>query len=163
VNYIFRSKLSNHLEVKDKLIEQIKLIPKNPYIDKNQNILHTDWNLPRAMHREYASLFIETVTPHLHMMAKALEVDKVEIDNFWFQQYGEVGEHKWHTHSKTNYANVYFLECPKNYSTKFKHFTEDCEEGDILSFPAFLPHCSPPITSNLIKTVIAFNTNFDCE
>lgn len=160
MNYIFKSKVENHQEIKEKLLHQINLIPKNSIISKEESILHTDWNIPSTMHREYAGLFIETVSPHLQMMVQSLEVDKVEISNFWFQQYQEVGEHKWHTHPVANYANVYFLECPKNYSTKFKHFVADCEEGEILSFPAFLPHCSPPLSSNLRKTVIAFNTDF---
>ena len=93
-------------------------------------------------------------------MVKALQVDKCEISSFWFQRYKQNGSHPWHTHTCCHYANVYFLECPKGYSTKFKHFDKECEEGDIISFPAFLPHMSPPIESNSMKTIISFNTDF---
>ena len=161
MNYIFKSKVENHQEIKEKLLQQINLIPQNPLIEKGQNIIHTDWNLPLAMHREYRDLFLKTVNNHLVNMCHTLGVNHYIIDNFWFQKYGQGGKHFWHTHTKSNYSNVYFLECPRGSSTKFKNFIEDCEEGDILSFPAFLPHMSPPIENDEMKTVIAFNVNFD--
>jgi len=162
VNYIFKSKVPNHEEIKKILLQQINLIPRNPYITEGENIIHTDWNLPSEMHREYAPLFLKTVENHMLNITKALLVNTYEIGSFWFQQYGAKGTHTWHTHARTHLAGVYFLECPKGSSTKFKHFTEECEEGDILSFPAFLPHMSPPIDDNSIKTVIAFNASFIC-
>jgi hypothetical protein len=163
VNYIFKSKVENHQEIKKKLLQQINLIPQNPLIEKVQNIIHTDWNLPATMHREYKDLFLKTVNNHLINICHTLGVNRYNISNFWFQRYGQGGKHSWHTHVNCNYANVYFLECPRGSSTKFKNFTEDCEEGDILSFPAFLPHMSPPIENEEMKTVIAFNVNFDIE
>jgi len=157
VNYIFKSKVENHQEIKEKLLQQINLIPQNPY----EYIFHTDWNLPKTMHREYKNLFFETVNNHLVNMCHELNVNHYEITTFWFQRYNQGGNHAIHTHPNCHYANVYFLECPKDAGTKFKSFNIECEEGDILSFPAFLPHMSPPIKNNEIKTVIAFNSNFD--
>jgi quercetin dioxygenase-like cupin family protein len=160
VDYIFKTKALDHEKVKQLLLDQIDLIPNNPVVENQQNIFHTDWNLPRAMHREYFTLFSKTVSNHLAEMVKALQVDKCEISSFWFQRYKQNGSHPWHTHTCCHYANVYFLECPKGYSTKFKHFNKECEEGDIISFPAFLPHMSPPIENNSMKTIISFNTDF---
>ena len=161
MNYIFKSKVENHREIKEKLLQQINLIPQNPLFGNGQNIIHTDWNLPSTMHREYKDLFFKTVNNHLINMCHTLGVNHYYIGNYWFQKYGQGGKHSWHTHPESNYSNVYFLECPRGSSTKFKNFTEDCEEGDILSFPAFLPHMSPLIENDDIKTVIAFNTSFD--
>ena len=163
MNYIFKSKVENHQDIKEKLLQQINLIPLNPLVGKGDNILHSDWNLPPAMHREYKNLFIKTVNNHLINMSHHFGVDQYTITNFWFQRYGQGGRHGWHTHPSCHYSNVYFLECPRGISTKFKNFTEDCEEGDILSFPAFLPHMSPLIENNVIKTVIAFNVDFNIE
>lgn len=163
MNYIYQSKVENHQEIKEKLLQQINLIPQNPIVDKDQNILHTDWNLPSAMHREYVNLFVETVTPHLEMMRKKFNAQRIEIDALWFQVYGKNGKHNWHSHPRTNYSNVYFLECPPGFSTQFKDFSKTCEEGDILSFPAFLPHCSPCLIDKSKKTVIAFNTSIVIE
>ena len=161
MNYIFKSKVENHREIKEKILQQINLIPQNPLFGNGQNIIHTDWNLPSTMHREYKDLFFKTVNNHLINMCHTLGVNHYYIGNYWFQKYGQGGKHSWHTHPESNYSNVYFLECPRGSSTKFKNFTEDCEEGDILSFPAFLPHMSPLIENDDIKTVIAFNTSFD--
>ena len=47
--------------------------------------------------------------------------------------------------------------------TEFMDIDMKCEEGEILSFPAFLPHRSPPLLSDLTKTIIAFNSSFDYD
>lgn len=157
--YIFKSKVENHQEIKEKLLQQIDLIPKNPFKKIGQELIHTDWNIPSTMHREYANLFFKTIHPHLEQVSKTVGADTYEISNFWFQKYGRDGHHGWHNHTGGHYANVYFVECPKGASTKFKDIVEECEEGDILSFPAFLPHSSPILETDLVKTVIAFNVN----
>ena len=162
-DFIFKSKVDNHQQIKKTLLEQINLIPKNSVMHEKDNILHTDWNLPMTMERKYFDLFMKVVSPHLEMMRKELNVAKVVIDNFWFQTYGKNGKHAWHTHSQTNFSNVYYLECPEGAGTEFIDIDMKCEEGEILSFPAFLPHRSPPLLSDLTKTIIAFNSSFDYD
>jgi len=61
------------------------------------------------------------------------------------------------------YSNIYYLDLPEGTSkTTFKfidkEFEVDVEEGDILTFPGSMLHCSKPNTSEHTKTVIAFNT-----
>ena len=160
MNYIFKSKVDNHQQIKEQLLQQINLIPNNPIMENGQNIFHTDYNLPRTMHREYISLFLKTVDEHLKRVSKSINTNKYEVTGLWFQRYKRNGHHPWHTHAQTHFSNVYFLECPKGVSTKFIDFNKECEEGDILTFPAFLPHMSPPIQDDVIKTVIAFNVDF---
>ena len=41
MDYIFKSKIGNQ-EIRNKLLEQIDLIPKNPLQEGDQDILHTD-------------------------------------------------------------------------------------------------------------------------
>ena len=160
MKYIYKTSVENHDEIKKLLLEQIDLIPNNPFNVDGCKLFHTDWNLPVEMHREYKFLFFKTVNEHLKKIALDLEVPNVEFTSFWFQQYKENSLHGWHTHGGANFANVYFLECPEGASTEFKNFQIDCKEGDIISFPAFLPHRSPIINKEYKKTVIAFNTNF---
>jgi hypothetical protein len=162
-DFIYKSKVDNHQQIKQTLIEQINLIPKNPIMHDKNNILHTDWKLPMTMERKYSGLFMQVVSPHLEMIRKELDVAKVVIDNFWFQIYEKGGEHDWHTHTHTHFSNVYYLECPKGAGTEFKNLDVQCEEGEILSFPAFLPHRSPPLLSDVTKTIIAFNCSFDYD
>ena len=160
MDYIFKSKIGNQ-EIRNKLLEQIDLIPKNPLQDDDQDILHTDWNLPSAMHREYSKLFLEIVKPHLEEVTSLLGCKHWRISRYWFQKYGTNGHHGWHTHPNTHFSNVYYLECPEDGTTKFEKFDVTCEEGDVLTFPAFLPHHSIPSTSNNAKTIISFNCDFD--
>ena len=158
-NFIFKSKIENHIEIKKTLLDQINLIPNNPIHHKQDKIYHSDWNLPVDMHREYRFIFFEAVKKHLENMASQLGAPNVEIKNFWFQQYIENNTHGWHTHAGCNFSNVYFLECSEGTSTQFKNFEVSCKEGDILSFPAFLPHKSPTIQQGDRKTIIAFNSD----
>ena len=161
MNYFFKTKVENHSQIKEKLLKQIDLIPNNPFINQNQNIIHTDWNLPPQMHREYSSLFLDTVKAHLVSIAKSLNCLRYEIGSFWFQQYLNSGFHTWHTHRGCHFTNIYFIECPKGSETKFKNIEIDIEEGDIISFPSFIPHSSPHIkNSKERKTIISFNTDF---
>ena len=161
MEYIFKSKVSNHQEMKKILLQQIDLIPRNPLKDNGQNIIHTDYTLPITMHREYTKVFVDAVTPHLVEMTKSLNCTEYFINKYWFQKYESGGNHGWHTHPGTQFTNVYFVECPKGSSTKLINKDIDCQEGDILSFPAFIPHMSPTISDGFVKTVIAFNTDFE--
>ena len=161
MNYFFKTKVENHDEIKEKLLEQFNLIPNNPFSNHHQDILHTDWNMPPNMHREYHGLFFKTVQGHVEEVTKRLNCTKYKIDNYWFQQYINSGYHHWHTHGHAHFTNVYFIECPQGYGTQFIDNQYECEEGDIISFPAFIPHSSPPIKNeNERKTIISFNTNF---
>jgi len=158
-NFFYKTTIQNHDKIKKILLDQINLIPNNPINTPECKLFHTDWNLPIEMHREYKFLFFETVKEHLYGQTQHLGAPSFQITNFWFQQYTENGIHNWHTHPNANFSNVYFLECPEGSSTEFKNFKIECREGDILSFPAFLPHRSPEIHNQNRKTVIAFNTN----
>jgi hypothetical protein len=160
MDYIFQTKVFNHSQIKKSFIDIIDLIPNTPIKNSNDDIFHSDYYLSHETHKNYFSLLSDIIQPHLKKMMDSLKVNKCQISSYWFQRYKNNGTHGWHTHEGSNYANVYFLECPKGYSTKFKHFTKDCEEGDILSFPAFLPHMSPKIEDDSVKTIISFNTEF---
>lgn len=163
-DFIYKSSVVNHQEIKQQLLDKMNLIPTNPIIGEGRimtKIFHTDWNMPKAMHREYVPLFEKIVKEHIVELTKRLNVNGYRMLNCWFQRYGQEGNHGWHNHPSAHFANVYYVECPKGYGTKFKDFEVECQEGDILSFPAFLPHMSPVIQDNSVKTVIAFNLDFE--
>ena len=159
MKYVYKSKVANHNEVKKQLLEMFDKIPKNSINIQNENIVHTDWSIPAEIDREYGSLFLELIKPHMTKITKDLKCSDYEVQNFWFQRYEHKNYHSWHIHPRAHFANVYFVECPKGFSTKFMHFDKECNEGDIISFPAFLPHSSPVITENTMKTIISFNTS----
>ena len=95
---------------------------------------------------------------------KFYKADDWNISNGWFQQYEKDSYHQWHNHEGANFTNVYFLELPDSkFKTKIKVGDEiieyEAEEGDLISFPAYLLHTSEK-NGDGRKTVIAFNSNF---
>jgi len=159
MNLIYKTKVETHSKIKDSILNDINSYKKNSFIDDLQNISHCDWNLGKELPRNYFSIFLNAIQPYLANMTTNLQCDDYKISNFWFQQYEKGDFHGWHTHPGKHFANVYFLESTKNQTTKFKHFSIECEEGDLISFPAFLPHCSDKILEGR-KTIISFNTDF---
>jgi hypothetical protein len=133
---------------------------------------YTDYFLPTKVEREYLDYFYPLTDTVMHTIAESLGFHPVdspynwEINTSWFQQYTEGGFHSWHNHPGGQFANSYFLELPEE-----KHKTEiigidgkvveyTAEEGDIVTFPAWMKHRSPAIDSGR-KTVIAFNSNYE--
>jgi hypothetical protein len=89
-----------------------------------------------------------------------------ELEYAWYQQYNTGDIHDWHFHPTANISFVYFIELNSyKESTEFfdvktkKVFQIKAKEGDILVFPAFIPHRSPVIKTNNRKTVISGNIN----
>jgi uncharacterized protein YjlB len=95
-------------------------------------------------------------------------MERIELHNFWFQQYKKQNFHDWHVHPGANYSNIYYLELPKkNMATKFfnqynnKYIEIEIKEGDLLTFPACILHCSDSFYEDATKTIISFNSSFD--
>jgi hypothetical protein len=158
------TKIKEHKKIKKELLSLIKKIPKNTY----QSISHTDWTLPIEYKREYLEYFYKIISPYMMEMTDLLNEKEWKIENGWFQQYYKNDNHVWHRHQKTNFTNVYYLELPKNeLVTKIKPelnsekiYSLEAVEGDVVTFPACIPHTSEKITNNLRKTIISFNSDF---
>jgi hypothetical protein len=158
------TKIKEHKQIKNKLLELIDQIPQNRY----ENITHTDWNLPKSYERLYLDYFYKILRPYMEEMSKFLNEETFDIENAWFQQYYKNDFHQWHRHEKTNFANVYYLELPdKNMTTKIKPILNRkktlnlvAKEGDLVTFPAMLEHTSEKTKKNLRKTIISFNSDF---
>ena len=106
MNFIYKSKVHNHSKIKKQLLDKINLIPTNPLHSNNESIMHTDWNLPPNMHREYAPLFLEVIKPHMAKITQDLKCSGYDIELFWFQRYGHKSKPSWHTHPRAQFANV---------------------------------------------------------
>ena len=164
----FLSKVEQHSYIKHNLLDSIKSMGIHSAIDENQKISNLDFHLSPNHKRPYYSLVEPIFRSHLSKLVDALkykdaDIDELAINNCWFQQYETGDYHKWHIHNGSIYSNVYYVELPNGASkTSFKLideiYTVDVEEGDILSFPAALMHCSSINLSESRKTVIAFDT-----
>ena len=156
--------IKEHKENKDRLLSLIN----NMEASSVDNVSKTDWNLPRENKRHYKDLFLKIIHPYLNEMTDKLKFKLCKISNVWYQSYEKNSTHDWHVHPEVNYTNVYYLNLPdENIKTQLYDIKEnkiidiELKEGQLLTFPANILHRSPINTSNSVKTIISFNTNFD--
>tara|TARA_R100000005_G_C4955675_1_gene174326 strand:- start:477 stop:977 length:501 start_codon:yes stop_codon:yes gene_type:complete len=155
-NLIFISKLKDYKDYNKKILSCIDTLNDKGLSSSNEQITKTDWNNVNSK-KDYFFHINEEVNKHLEKQCAFLGAKEAEIDKVWYQQYTANASHGWHTHEGAHFSNVYFVECKKGQQTEFKNFEVAVEEGDLISFPAFLPHRSKQIVDSR-KTVIAFNT-----
>lgn len=130
----------------------------------DQKISNTDWHLRPEHARPYWDIVLPAISDPLMEFAADLE-GRLNIDNYWFQQYETGDYHGWHRHANSMFNCVYFVELPTpQAATKFKfngeEFTVPVSEGDLLVFPSYLLHQSAP-SSEGRKTVVAINISLD--
>tara|TARA_R100000664_G_C2721759_1_gene115008 strand:- start:266 stop:760 length:495 start_codon:yes stop_codon:yes gene_type:complete len=161
---IFKTKVKEHRTIKDKLVRAIENAEGEAY----ESIEKTDWHLQNVP-KEYMHIAVPIIKPYIRELIKHLykehhDIIKANLSNSWYQIYKKNSQHTWHTHTKTQLANVYLIELPeKKYATKFlNHKTVNLEEGDILTFPSWYLHSSPIIKSNKRKIIIAYNLDMEC-
>lgn len=157
------NKIKEHSKIKDKLLNQISKM-KDSNLD---TVSKTDFGISDNIKRPYLKLFNDTMDSYIKDIMGKLQFKTCVIHNVWYQQYKNKSSHGWHTHPKVNYTNVYYLELPdkekrtKIYNVITKKFNDlDVKEGDLVTFPAHVPHGSPVINNNKRKTVIVFNCCF---
>jgi hypothetical protein len=164
----FVVKIKKHKEIKDRILKSIeKFVQKNPIVDEFSNISNTDWNIPLNVRREWFEIFMGSSREDINLAYEKLysgfEVKDFMIHNVWFQQYESNSHHGWHTHGGCNFSNVYYLELPEgSQGTEFKFNDKttfaDVEEGDLVIFPAHIPHRSINLSNNR-RTVLVFNSS----
>ena len=162
------TKLEEHTSIKELLMQEINKLGTHSLIENfgnvNQQISNTDWHLGPTIKRNYINIFSPIVNIHCENVVNSLKLPfSIIAGSIWFQQYAPTDFHDWHVHANCLYSNVYYLDLPEGSSkTSFKildeEFEIDVEEGDILTFPGSVMHCSRPNKSKNTKTVISFNT-----
>ena len=165
---IYKTKVYNHLDIKDIILNEIREIGINSVNNDQEQIYNTDFfiknNLQLLPRKNLNKVLLPVITNHNNTLSKKLNVKSIELDNYWYQQYKKNDFHKWHVHSFCVFSNIYYVNLDNQGSrTSFKHldleFNIDIEEGEILTFPSSFIHCSHPNQSDIMKTVISFNTN----
>jgi cupin superfamily acireductone dioxygenase involved in methionine salvage len=165
------SDVLEHKDLKQKILEAIKEIGVHSSIIKANSLFNTDWELNPNYPRPYFPIVKQLFEEQNKKICGVYNFDGCDAigitQNFWFQQYAFGDFHNWHLHSGgCTYSSVYYVDLPKGSSkTTFRflndEFEIDVKEGQILSTPSMLLHCSKPNKSKEIKTVIAFNTNIE--
>ena len=113
--------------------------------------------------RPWTNFFLPLLNVHLIQSMHEFNQHQFDITQLWFQQYNTNSNHSWHTHGN-NWTNVYYLDLPPDSpKTQFINPIDNSiqefnvSEGDILSFPSFIPHQAPTNLSNSTKTIISWN------
>lgn len=162
---IIRNKFAAHSDLKEHLLEAIDNTFAQSHEAAGSKISNTDYfKAPEPT--LYSDLFFRNFVPELTDLARKLGSNEWAVDDIWFQQYLKDDTHHWHTHAKCHFTNVYFLELPDTSLTTevYDPFDQrilelECNEGDVITFPAWVPHRSAPNPSDQRKTIISFNTS----
>lgn len=157
--------IENHLEIKQSILNAIDEMGTHSVIENKTRISNSDWYLLKNTDIPYAKFFDSVVDQTLKNIYKVYRYEefgiKLQLRNYWFQQYEKGDNHSWHIHSNVLLANVYYVELPNGSAkTTFlignNEIEVEVKEGDVLTFPACLLHCSKPNQFDR-KTVISFN------
>ena len=165
---VYVSEVEEHQEIKAKFFKFLAQNNVHGTIGvKGDEIYNTDYFVKN--HSSIDNSYFDIVSPifdkHNDALSKFLNyVVPISTGQFWFQQYKKNNKHSWHRHKNSIFSNVYYVDLPEGTSkTKFRflgrEFTVDVKEGQILTFPSFIEHCSKPSLSEHIKTVISFNSS----
>lgn len=170
----FIFKLEDHLSIKSELLDLLDNAPGTKSIRSTETIYKSDWqynqyaNSFRKNFVESSSInYFKKLEPYINKVidevVPKLNKDPLAVSQGWFHQYKKMNYYFYHWHPGVRWGLVYYLELPKNGpKTEFENFfgqpiTVDVNEGDLLLFPGWLKHRSPPNLSEERKTIIAFN------
>ena len=164
-NYV-HGKLKTHSEIKDELIKLIKESPSHSLIDETEVVSNSDMNFKDTM-RPWLPLFYEHITPYMEEFAVTFMHEFWSIHDTWFFRYKKGEYSQWHVHPHCSWTNVYFLNLPDpklkttflDVKTGQEVQVAEVREGDILSFPSTIIHCSKVNKSDEEKIVVAFNSD----
>jgi hypothetical protein len=162
MEFIKKYKLEDFDNFKTKMELMIEMM-KEEYDCSYARMTYSDYKLPWSSSGgkpPYYDVVVEKVKPYLDEYAKGWGCRSVHIENLWFAEYYDGGEFGWHTHEGSNMSCVVQLHLDnKNHATQLMGYDNlDLEEGDLLVFPAMVPHRSPEVNYDR-KLVIAVNFN----
>jgi len=172
---IYKTTMKNHLEIKDKILNEINNNSKGRRIyDANFDDLDiTKCDYITEGFGDNSHPYLPILRPHLleelNEILPEMGYAKFHITNIWYQQYETDSIHGWHVHTDCQFSAVYYLElpdsCPKTEFISPYNQTEtikiDIQEGDIVIFPSYCIHRAPKNTSNQTKTIISWNSNYE--
>jgi len=158
--------IDNFSDKKAEVLKAIASAQHNPRNSTTEKICETDWDVYTEGPKPYILPILSDIETHLLTLSKRFKYRSMQtVDNgIWFQRYERGGYHGMHLHGACTFSSVVYIELPDDQSgTTFnvlgEEFVVDISEGDIITFPSFMPHRSNP--SSGVKTVIAFNSNAD--
>ena len=158
LNYLSVYQVKNFFTIKDQLI---KLILDDKYGVPHEHIFKTDYF--SAVKGEWYKYFQNKVFENFSkFFVQKYKADKIYLDNCWYQIYDTNNYHGMHMHPRTNFTNVFYLQLPGPDSpTRVQGQILNAQEGDIVSFPGFIPHESKVNIYQKPKIIISFNSSLE--
>lgn len=164
----------NYSELKSKILDYILHDTNGIHsVENYENISKTDWyttrdgNYFRQNFIEKSDNYYQSLKPYLDDIIQNIIPEKNKenffVGNGWYHQYNKLNYYFWHDHPGNRWATIYYLElnddCPKTEFINYygPNIFPNVKEGDILVFPAWMKHRSPPNLSNNRKTILSFN------
>jgi hypothetical protein len=168
---ILLDKLNGHDKIKNDLVSLINKAPGDQLYGQDKYddfIKKLDHSNSKSTDREWVKYLLPYLQTHFEKCVTNLGFEVYSIKDLWFQQYEKEGRHGWHIHSQ-NYTGIYYLELPESApSTELvdpfnldNKFNIPAKEGDIVIFPSFVIHRSSKVLTDVKKTIISFNIEFD--
>ena len=169
---IWKSRIVDHLSIKDDVLSEIEKTSDNNLIEKDSyydnSISKLDWNESTNFERPWVKIFLPSFSFTLKEMFLSMGYTGCELIDLWYQQYLLGDNHGWHIHHQ-HFTGVYYLEFPKGaakteicspYSLKAKKI--DVSEGDIIVFPSHWIHRG--LSNNKErKTIISYNFSVNTD
>jgi hypothetical protein len=162
---VMKFKMPNHDKIKNEILENINsTIDASSLAGIDEAISFTDYNDGGPSRAQYWQIILDNAQSTLYnIYVEQLNLE-TEVGRYWFQQYDNGSYHGWHYHPKSYFTNIYFLQLDEGTPTTEIQlpFTKEiihinAEEGDVVIFPGFIKHRSPPNESNGRKTVVVWN------
>lgn len=104
---VYKLNIPEHNFIKDVLL--LLLEKTKSYSSKIDNISSLDWEDASNFDREWVSFFLPFWNQQVETVIRDIECNSYSLQDIWFQQYTNGGEHGWHTH-RGNFTGVYYLE-----------------------------------------------------
>ena len=162
----FKYKIPNYKDLKKELID---LIYKSNFETINkygEKVSFSDYKYSEDFSRQYIIyIFDKIIKNFTKEFCKNNNCKGISIQNIWFQIYKTGDFHSIHTHPKSNFTNIIYINMPMDkIKTNVYYLNKDkidieINEGDILTFPAFFPHESPINTCKANKIIVSFNSS----
>jgi len=167
---VFIRSVLRHTEIKSELINIIKSGLVFSYKDSNISVYNTDYHVHSTFFNiigpKYWDVLFPEVQDHMRDVSLALDLTEWSISKYWYQEYRQGDYQPWHTHPRTGFTNVYYLSLPEgSKKTTLNIFGTETEfevkEGDIMTIPGYVKHCSKIHTGDDPKIIIAFNADIN--
>ena len=150
--------IKKHDENKDALLDYFEMMQTTYNIKQDEYISFTDYFSHFNYHPPYEQLFHKTIGDELQTFCDSLDEQLTfHMQGCWVHQYETNNSFGWHTHEFCQFAAVYYLELPDDSeAAQFRPHIKvpPIKEGQLIIFPAWLPHRAPKNKSKNRNTVI---------